>query len=131
MVGERKFRLNPLTPVKIIVFSGSRLGRCLIINIETLTAAEVIYVCLPPTCCKSYIHEVGRPCLVLKPNRHYFFLSLPPRLAAPKVKHSSRTRKGRWQSGHLHTFYFYIFLFIVNSFDFDNNMYLMWYAMYC
>ena len=44
---ERKFRLNPFTPVKVIVFSGSRLGRCLIINIETLTAAEVIYVCLP------------------------------------------------------------------------------------
>ena len=109
---ERKFRLNPLTPVKIIVFSGSRLGRCLIINIETLTAAEVIYVCLPPTCCKSYIHEVGRPCLVLKPNRHYFFLSLPPRLAAPKVKHSSRNQEGEvaiWTFIQLFIFtYFYL-----------------------
>ena len=112
MVGERKFRLNPLTPVKIIVFSGSRLGRCLIINIETLTAAEVIYVCLPPTCCKSYIHEVGRPCLVLKPNRHYFFLSLPPRLAAPKVKHSGRNQEGEvaiWTFTHFFiSTYFYL-----------------------
>ena len=79
---ERKFRLNPFMRVKIIVFSGSRLGRCLIINIETLTAAEVIYVCLPVVN-HTFMRLAGR---ALCSDLTSTISSLSPRLGC-KVKH--------------------------------------------
>ena len=83
---ERKFRLNPFTPVKVIVFSGRRLGRCLIINIETLTAAEVIYVCLPVVN-HTFMRLAGRAGCSDRTDTISFFLSFHALLLC-KVKQS-------------------------------------------
>ena len=58
------------------------LGRCLIINIETRTAAEVIYVCLPVVN-HTFMRLAGR---ALCSDLTSTISSLPPRLAC-KVKH--------------------------------------------
>ena len=78
------FTLTLLRPASncIGVSGGSMLGRCLIINIETRTAAEVIYVCLPVVN-HTFMSLAGR---ALCSDLTSTISSLAPRLAC-KVKH--------------------------------------------